>query len=428
MTIIMSESRIYNGGSRSRHQRMAAMQLILHLQLGSEPSRSVCWRFDRLFTPFCVLPFLICLFVGFAQCASAEATTLEASSAVATKITAIMKKQEDGIKGINDEALKQLKKLLASNKKDKYTSILIAKSIVRIDGKDKDALDVLSGVPTWAGEMGKDSFGVWAKVTVNGQSQKMRWIQAGVFLMGSTSAEKELAIKTIATQARPMPDVVADETEHQVTISQGFWLGDSECTQAMWRAVMGANPSKFYDDPQRPVERVDWNDAHVFLGKINGLHQSSEFRLPSEAEWEYACRAGTTTAYSFGATCTAAEVNFKGGYPFGGAEKGPDRGMTVPVKSLPPNAWGLYEMHGNVSEWCADWYGAYGSGAVVDPIGPTQGTKRVHRGGTWRDLGIFSRAASRNSWESTLRDSYLGFRLAATGSKTGSDGTEKSAF
>jgi hypothetical protein len=166
-------------------------------------------------------------------------------------------------------------------------------------------------------------------------------------------------------------------------LSRGFWLADTACTQALWQAVTGAKPSYFKDDARNPVENVSWDEVQAFLSELNRRVPGLQARLPSEAEWEYACRAGTTTPFSFGDNITPEQVNYDGNYPYAGGEKGLYRQKTVPAGSLPANPWGLYEMHGNVWEWCADWYGDYPNTPQVDPTGPQTGASRVLRGGSW---------------------------------------------
>lgn len=178
---------------------------------------------------------------------------------------------------------------------------------------------------------------------------------------------------------------------------------------------MGANPSKFKGQ-QLPVENVSWNDCQEFLKKINEMIPDLNLRLPTEAEWEYACRAGTTTPFSFGENITPEQVNYDGNYPYADGKEGQYREKTVEVKSLPANPWGLYEMHGNVWEWCSDWYGYYPSESAVDPIGPDKGEFRVLRGGSWIDNGGIVRSAYRDRFEPSSRVDFIGFRLVATSS------------
>ncbi len=149
-----------------------------------------------------------------------------------------------------------------------------------------------------------------------------------------------------------------------------------------------------------------------FLPRLNALLPGLDARLPTEAQWEYACRAGTSTPFSFGTTITTEQVNFDGNHPYGGGSRGSYREKTVAVGSLPPNAWGLYEMHGNVWEWCADWYGEYAAGAQTDPVGPSKRPVRVVRGGSWGISAQGCRSAFRGWIEPGYRDLILGFRLA----------------
>ncbi|MCP5228584.1 MAG: formylglycine-generating enzyme family protein [Candidatus Accumulibacter sp.] len=247
----------------------------------------------------------------------------------------------------------------------------------------------------WTSEqpLGVDAWGLFAEINVAGVSQRFRWLTPGRFLMGSPTDEAERG---------------GNEAQHEVTLSRGFWLADTACTQALWQAVTGANPSEFQDDARNPVENVSWNDVQAFLAGLNrhvpGLHA----RLPSEAEWEYACRAATTTPFSFGENITPEQVNYDGNHPYAGGEKGLYREKTVPVGSLPANPWGLYEMHGNVWEWCADWYGDYPTAPQLDPTGPQTGVNRVLRGGSWFSFGGGARCAGRSRLEPESRSQIMG--------------------
>jgi sulfatase modifying factor 1 len=250
----------------------------------------------------------------------------------------------------------------------------------------------------WASEWGEDEFGLWMALTFQGIRQVFRWISPGTFLMGSPEDE---------------PERYDDETQHPVTLTQGYWLADTACTQALWEAVMGKNPAYFKDDANNPVERVSWNGVQEFIAKLNSLVPALEARLPTEAQWEYACRAGTTTPFSFGKNITPEQVNYNGNYPYAGGKEGLYRGKTVPVKSLPPNPWGLFEMHGNVWEWCNDWFvGDYPMESVVDPNGPPSGANRVLRGGSWNNYGRSVRSAYRYRRGPDARYGSLGLRLS----------------
>jgi len=244
---------------------------------------------------------------------------------------------------------------------------------------------------------GTDNFGPWAEFQVKGVVQRLRWVVPGKFWMGSPDTEKMRG---------------ADEQSHHVTHTRGFWLADAACTQALWEAVLGDNPSKFTGDPQRPVEQVSSDLIEQrFLPELNRLLPGLDAALPTEAQWEYACRAGTQTPFSFGAQITPAQANYNGKHPYAGAAKGEFRETTLPVKSLPPNAWGLYEMHGNVWECCADGYGPYGADDAIDPTGHADAASRVLRGGSWDDGARYLRAADRYHLHPDFANEDIGFRL-----------------
>ncbi len=233
-----------------------------------------------------------------------------------------------------------------------------------------------------------------------GSGMELVYIPPGEFLMGSPESE----------EGRD-----DDEFQHRVVIREPFWMGKYEVTQAQWEAVMGNNPSYFRDCPQCPVEQVSWEDCQQFIRKLNARDDGFGYALPTEAQWEYACRAGTTTPFSFGVTITPAQVNYDGNYPYGNAAKGLYRQKTVPVGSLNrPNHWGLHDMHGNVYEWCADWYDEkyYASSPLNNPTGPsTPQVWRVLRGGAWDSLPGYSRSADR-FWDTpSACDNYAGVRL-----------------
>ncbi|MCX7099170.1 MAG: formylglycine-generating enzyme family protein [Methylococcales bacterium] len=248
----------------------------------------------------------------------------------------------------------------------------------------------------WASAWGEDAIGFWMAFTYKGVQQMFRWIESGTFTMGSPLDEAER---------------FSIETPHTVTLSVGYWLADTTVTLALWVAVMEANPSHFQCD-EKPVDTVSWHDAQAFIAKLNGLNPELALYLPSEAQWEYACRAGTVTPFAFGDQIDASLVNFDGNYPYNNGKKSAYREQTVAVKSLPPNAWGLYEMHGNVWEWCQDVYGAYPGGAVTDPLGPAIGDFRVLRGGSWIRYGRLCRSAFRRNSSPNLAGYGRGFRLA----------------
>jgi formylglycine-generating enzyme required for sulfatase activity len=238
--------------------------------------------------------------------------------------------------------------------------------------------------PACADAWGDDEFGLFIDLRVNDEVQRFRWIEPGDFQMGRPETEK---------------GVDGETPQHWVRITQGYWMADSACTQAFWLAVMGGkNPSFFTENTEHPVEQVDKKTAQAFMKKLSNMlaGASLEAVLPSEAQWEYACRAGTTEAFSFGETITPEQVNYDGNYPYGDGAKGLYRKQTVPVKSLPANPWGLYEMHGNAWEWCSDAKRTYKKNAPllpeIDPEGRGEGW--VLRGGSWIDVATWGNATS----------------------------------
>ncbi len=288
--------------------------------------------------------------------------------------------------------------------------------------------------PAWATEWGQDEWGVFVGFRVEGVRQRMRWIPPGSFMMGS-----------------PEGEVGRDNDEgpqHEVTLTRGFWLGDTPVTQTMWTAVMGSNPSRIKGG-QQPVERVNWDDCQALCEKLEGVLGGRAPRLPTEAEWEYACRAGTKTATYAGdldgmQRATALEdiawyrANSANNDAFlidqaarreRQAEQGrrdeeldialegtgpaEDRRQTHPVKSKQPNPWGLYDTLGNVREWCLDGQRRYSNEAIADPVGPTHtGGYRVTRGGSWHSIARYVRAAYRHADAPGNRFDSLGLRLA----------------
>ena len=216
---------------------------------------------------------------------------------------------------------------------------------------------------------------------IEGTEYAFRWCPPGTFMMGKKPGE------------------VA------VTLSRGFWMLETEVTQAMWMSVMGDNPSHF-KGANLPVGTVSWDDCQEYIKQLNDMNVAPagyKFSLPTGAQWEYACRAGTTTAYHFGDTLTREQANINGG-----------GGRTRDVGSFPANAWGLKDMHGNVWEWCQDCYrdGDYPSGAVMDPTWPARGSYRVIRGGSWLNLAEGCRSADQISLDPAFRYSFIGLRLS----------------
>ena len=261
----------------------------------------------------------------------------------------------------------------------------------------------------WAAAWGEDECGLWQALIFRGVRQAFRWLEPGSFLMGSPEDEPE-------REWAGYEDFKGSETQHSVKLTQGFWLADTTVTQAFWLAVMaGENPSRFQESPNHPVERVSWDDAQAFINNLNSLIPDLYAQLPSEAQWEYTCRAGTTTPFYFGDTISPEQVNYNGNYPYAGAAKGLYREKTVPVQALPANAWGLYEMHGNVWEWSQDaWQKNLGSEPVTDPLTSVAepGASRVLRGGSWFLHGRDVRSALRPRNAPDDRNDLIGFRLS----------------
>ena len=225
--------------------------------------------------------------------------------------------------------------------------------------------------------------------TVNGVSFTMVAVKGGTFTMGAT-----------AEQTGALSD---ESPTHSVTLSD-FYIGETEVTQELWQAVMGSNPSSFTGNMQRPVENVSWNDCQTFITKLNEL-TGETFALPTEAQWEYAARGGNASK---------GYLYYSGSNSIGDVAWYADNssGTTHPVKSKSPNELGLYDMSGNVREWCADWYGSYSSTSQTNPVGPNTGSNRVLRGGSWISCALYCRFAYRYDNSPSSTSDYDGFRLA----------------
>jgi formylglycine-generating enzyme required for sulfatase activity len=232
----------------------------------------------------------------------------------------------------------------------------------------------------------------------NNIGMKFVWIRPGNFMMGSPKEEKGRG---------------TEETQHKVTLTKGFYMGLYTVTQEEWEVVMGNNPSKVKGEKNLPVEYVSWDDCQEFIKKLRDKDKK-QYRLPTEAEWEYACRAGTTTPFHFGETISTEQANYNGDFTYGEGKKGEGkyRKKVTPVGSFPVNAWGLYDMHGNVGQWCQDWYDDYPKKDVVDPHpkGSEVG-RRVLRGGFWGGLPEHCRSAQRGGNVPGLRFQGFGCRL-----------------
>jgi len=262
--------------------------------------------------------------------------------------------------------------------------------------------------PAWAVAWGEDRYGAFAAFAVGPPDQpveqRMRWIPPGRFLMGS-----------LETELGRFSD---EGPQHEVILTRGYWLGETPVTQALWVAVMGENPSHFRGersgDLERPVEQVSWDDCQAFIGRLNVQVAGLAARLPSEAEWERACRGehhGATWVGELSGEVKAPELDAIAWY---GGNSG---GETHPVGRKAPNPYGLHDMLGNVYEWCADATVGhtpyrYEAGSVTDPVSGGRGPSRVYRGGSWRSSARNVRAADRYAVERGYRHDYLGFRLA----------------
>ncbi|MBQ9771104.1 MAG: SUMF1/EgtB/PvdO family nonheme iron enzyme [Lentisphaeria bacterium] len=248
-----------------------------------------------------------------------------------------------------------------------------------------------------------------------GHILEMVQIEPGTFTMGSPAGREENTFlyftKTVGEELGRWDD----EKQHQVTLTKRFYLGKYPVTQKEYQAVMGNNPSKFKGD-NLPVEQVSWDDAKSFCSKLNDLKRNElpagyRFDLPTEAQWEYACRAGTTTALNNGLNLTSVNSRCSNLEEVAWYDENSD-GKTHPVGQKKPNAWGLYDMHGNVYEWCNDWNSNYPSRAVTDPTGPDLGSRRVIHGGSWYSTAQRCRSAFRLSSYPADQYSYVGFRVA----------------
>jgi len=255
---------------------------------------------------------------------------------------------------------------------------------------------------------------------VNSQDMELVLIPAGTFLMGSPDSEH-------ATERAANGPPGADERpRHEVTLTAPFYLGIYPVTQRQYEALVGNNPSDFTriggGGPDHPVENVTWDDARIFCERLSRLREERRagrhYRLPTEAEWEHACRAGTTTAFSWGDTASSFEANFDGEKdPYGDAVRGPNLQRTTPVGSYLPNAFGVRDQHGNVWEWCNDWYdpGYYASSPASDPPGPSAGTRKALRGGSWWSAAGECRSGCRDYWYGTsYARNNVGFRVVMT--------------
>jgi formylglycine-generating enzyme required for sulfatase activity len=236
-------------------------------------------------------------------------------------------------------------------------------------------------------------------LTIKGMAYPFRWCPPGTFLMGSPENE---------------PERESSETQHQVTLTHGFWMLEMPVSQPMWEGMMGFIPGAFRGK-NLPANCVSWDECQTFIQKLNDLKATPSgyrFAMPTESQWEYACRAGTTTPFHFGSALNGDKANCTGRFPYGISTLGKSLDMTSEPGVYPANAWGLYDMHGNVWEWCQDWSGDYPTNPVTDPAGPATGTQRVLRGGSWCSSAGVCRSAFRYSCDPSDSHWVVGFRLA----------------
>jgi len=230
----------------------------------------------------------------------------------------------------------------------------------------------------------------------NSIGMRFAWIPAGTFLMGSPETEEGRE---------------KYETQHEVRLTKGLWVAVHLLTQASWREVMENNPSHHQGD-NLPVEQVSWEDCQQFLVKLSE-RDGHAYRLPTEAEWEYGCRAGTTTPFFVGKTISKDQANFEN-HHYGDEKKDVYRGETTSVGRFIANGFGLHDMHGNLYEWCSDWHAEYSANEAVDPQGPQKGECRVVRGGSCYFEARLVRSAYRARYEPAGRSDYVGVRVAMT--------------
>ena len=262
--------------------------------------------------------------------------------------------------------------------------------------------------PPWASAWGDDPYGLWAEFTVNGVTQRMRWIEPTGpegFWMGSNPMVWNSDLHRLDKMEKQIRDWInkTETPSRRMTLSRGFWLADTPCTQSLWQAVVGGdNPSRFkggIHSAERPVEQVNLGeDLPRFFAALAETIPSHP-ALPSETQWEWACRAGCATAYAWGDEADLTRGNFAG-----------SKGETTRVRRYPPNKWGLYDMHGNVWEWCADAWRQDPNLPAPQSLEP--GSSHVVRGGSWRSPALGVRSTSRNAAHYGDRSGDLGFRLA----------------
>lgn len=282
----------------------------------------------------------------------------------------------------------------AIDKEDYETAIPKLEEILIMDAASRDASQLLKECQKnhqrqWQGTKA----GERKVIKIKDVEFAFRWCPAGKFTMGSPSEESGR---------------YDNEKQHEVTLTKGFWMLETEVTQKQWKAIMGNNPSYLQGD-DLPVENVSWDNCQAFCKKCKEL--GLPVQLPTEAQWEYACRAGSKTAYFWGNALNGDKANCMGTNPCGTDASGKYLGKITSVGSYDANAWGLFDMHGNVWEWCQDWYEEFSSDSVTDPTGASKGSSRVIRGGGWNSFAKGCRSAYRDNCYPGDRDLNMGFRV-----------------
>jgi formylglycine-generating enzyme required for sulfatase activity len=307
--------------------------------------------------------------------------------------------------------------LSVSGKAEGIYSYRVKADVVYGDSPWSDVVSVVVAIPPeegtidvdvpWPADEDERQTGDVATFTLpGGATLEMVWVEPGTFMMGSSQEE----INRLNSQYNTTW-YSNEGPQHQVTITRGFWLGKYELTQGQWTSVMGTRPwadsAYVQEDPSHPGVYISWEDVQSFIVKLNQAEVLQAYRLPTEAEWEYACRAGTTTRWSFGDD--ESQLQNYAWYSDNAGDV--DERYAHEVGTWLPNPWGLYDMHGNVYEWCWDWYGSYSSGAQVDPMGPSSGSDRVFRSGCFNCLARSSRSAFHTGMPPRTRDDIVGARL-----------------
>ncbi len=273
---------------------------------------------------------------------------------------------------------------------------------------------------------GKTKAETWTEPTTG---MKFVWIEEGCFQMGQLPLETRLLKREVGQYE--YQKYYADELPRHKVCLNGFWMGATEVTQKEWVKIMGFNPSHFNTDENFPVDTVSWEDAKNFIDKLNKENKTNEFRLPSEAEWEFAARANTEDVmYHTGNSITTQQANFNGSIAFGLNLREEYRKSPVAADSFPPNPFGLHNMHGNVWEWCNDWYGEdyYADSPAKNPLGPKTGEMRVLRGGSWFRYSGHIRSATRYKNKPTGQYADTGFRVVKSQEKAVEESSDKFIF